>query len=118
MVRNTVVWVERYMKQMKLDLETRQKVKKYLEYTLNEVSFRKDDETRLLGLLSDSLKDEVIKKINKGVLVNCESLERLLKKVFPDRFIMEMIYFFQEKIYSPGETIWVIEEYRVVVYFP
>lgn len=94
---------------MNLDRETKLKVKKYLEYTMNEVTFRKDDETKLLGLLSDTLKDEVVKKINKKVLENCEPLETLLKKTFSERFITEMIYFFHEKIFSPRETLFTVK---------
>ena len=90
---------------MKLDVETRLKVRRYLEYSLGEVTYRRDDETKLLSLLSDSLKDEVIKKINKIVLTNCEGLERLLKKTYSESFIEELIYYFRETIYSPGEIV-------------
>jgi len=94
------------MRKMKLDVETRLKVKKYLEYTLGEMTYRKDDEQKLLSLLSESLKDETIRKINKGVLNNCEPLDKLLKRAFSDSFLAELIYYFQEKIYSPGEIIY------------
>ena len=93
------------MRKMKLDVDTRLKVRRYLEYSLGEVTYRRDDETRLLSLLSDSLKDEVIKKINKIVLTTCEGLEKLLKKTFTEAFIEELMHFFRETIYSPGEVV-------------
>lgn len=110
--RETIVWVKRYMRKMKLDPETRAKVTKYLEYTLIEAKYRKDDETRLLSLLSDSLKDEVVKKINEGVLITCEPLKKLLKRTFSEVFIVEMTYFFTERVYSPGEQIFTVGLYN------
>ncbi len=111
--KKTIIWVERYMRKMKLDVETRLKVKKYLEYTLGEMTYRKDDENKLMSLLSESLKDETIRKINKGVLNNCESLDKLLKRTFTDSFLAELIYYFQEKIYSPGEIIYNVKDLRL-----
>ena len=102
------MWVKRYMRKMKLDPETRAKVTKYLEYTLIEASHRKDDEAKLLSLLSDSLKDEVVKKIHEGVLNTCETLKKMLKRTFSEVFIIEMTYFFTETVYSPGEQIFTV----------
>lgn len=98
-------WVEQYMRKMKLDVETRLKVRRYLEYTLGEVTYRKNDENKLLALLSQNLKDDVITKINRSVLLECERLERFLKDKLSEPIVYEMLYHFKERTYSPNELI-------------
>lgn len=96
-----MVTINKYMKKKQVPKELQIKIKKYLEYALNEETSLSVGENSIHSMLSESLKDELINEIHGRVLMATP----LFYRVFNRSFLAKVTYIMQEKLYSPEDMI-------------
>ena len=89
------------MKKRQVVKDVQIRVKKYLEYTLDNESSKLDEE-HLMELLSDNLKKELIMEIN-GTILNRFYIFNYIG--FTDKLIGKIACLMKEKIYGNEEII-------------
>ena len=99
-----MVTINKYMKKKQVNKELQIKIKKYLEYALNEETSLSVGESSIHSILSESLKKELINEIHGRVLM----ASPLFYKVFDRSFLAKITYIMQEKLYSPEDMIFFV----------
>lgn len=93
--------LSKYMDQKNVSRNIRTKVIHYLDYMIETQKHGKVVEEQLFSILSDSIKNELKKDVNGQVLRE----NPLLQKNFGTKFRGILSNSLEEKIFSPGETI-------------
>jgi hyperpolarization activated cyclic nucleotide-gated potassium channel 2 len=97
--RQTISTIHRYMKKRQVSKDVQMRVRKYLEYTLDNENAKLDEEN-LMELLSEHLRQELVSEINGRILTKYN-----IFMDFSDRFLMEVTFIMKEKLFGADETI-------------
>lgn len=89
------------MKQKGVNRELQIKVKKYLEYALNEESAHYLGDNSIYSMLSETLKFELLNQIQGKVLKS----NKLFVTTFSVELLRKTIEIMEERIYSPDDVI-------------
>ena len=100
LIRQTLSTIHQYMKKRQVMKSVQIKVRKYLESSLDNDSLRLEDE-KLIELLSDNLKQELILNINGKIL----NKFHIFHGLFSSKFLMKVAFLMKQVIYGANEDI-------------
>lgn len=110
--RERMLYVEQFLRQKDIPEQLRKKVRRYLEYILEQKKIYKIEETEVLELLNVNLKGKVEVYLNACVFYNITIFMK-----FPIEFLSNLNYILQPQIFALNETIIFEEESGRQVYF-
>ena len=93
--------IRKYMVQKNIPRDLQMKIKKYLEYALNEETSLSVGEKSIYSMLSESLKNELIYEVQGKMLLQT----KVLRRVFNLNFLKATTVLMKEKLYSPEDKI-------------
>jgi len=93
--------IRKYMVKKNIPRELQVKIKKYLEYALNEETSLSIGEKSIYSMLSESLKNELIFEVQGKMLFQA----KVLRRVFSIDFLKATTLLMKEKLYSPEDHI-------------
>lgn len=99
--RQTMTSLNHYMQKKRVSNDIKIKIKRYLEYTLDHCNSLNMNESSLLNLLSDQLRNDIIVDINGRVLKSA----KLWKEQFSKSILVQTTFIMRELVFSPGEVI-------------
>jgi len=111
-MRLQMVNINRFLAFRKIPREIRNKIRKYLEYTMKEKQKQHVDEAEVMTLLSTPLKDELNIFFNGSFLYKCSTFSE-----FPIDFLSYLTFFLQSEHFSIGDSIFEEDDMSSKMYF-
>ena len=99
--RQTMTSLNHYMRHKNVSNDIKIKVRRYLEYTLDYNNKVRMNESSVMDLLSEQLRNDIVIDINGKILKAC----KLWKSHFSKTLLVQTTFLMQEQIFSPGEII-------------
>ena len=100
------------MTRKRLSRGVQMRVRKYLEYILEGEMVHRQHEEKLLGMLSEQLKDEIVAEINVKALMDL----KVLSLSFTQRFLAKLARELKDFTLSPEEIIFRVKIYIYSLY--
>ncbi len=111
-MRMQMVNINKFLAYRRIPKEVRNKIRKYLEYAMEEKQKLHMDESELMGLLSTPLQDELNIYFHGSFLNKCPVFED-----FPIDFLSYLTFFLQPEHFSIGDSIFEEDEPGSKMYF-
>ncbi len=103
-LRTQMVNINRFLTHRRIPKEVRNKIRRYMQYAMEEKERLHMDETELMSLLSTPLKDELNIYFHGSFLNKCMAFDD-----FPIDFLSYLTFFLHTEHFSIGDTVFEVE---------
>eukprot|EP00347_Sterkiella_histriomuscorum_P008075 403346469 len=110
--RESMIYVDKFLKQKQIPNQLRSQVKRYLEYNWELKKLYKIEEKELMDLLNDNLKGKITIYLNGQILQNIDILCQ-----FPIEFLSNLTFIFQKTTFTIDENVCIEGEPGQEIYF-
>ena len=103
--------INNFIHKTRLSKETKNKIKSYIEYLLEEESTKKQEQDYFLSIIPIHMKKEVLIDINSKIL-----LQNLIFNInFSKTFLLALSYKMQERTLGPEEIIFLVTQTKISI---
>ncbi|MDR3547419.1 MAG: hypothetical protein P4M11_03945 [Candidatus Pacebacteria bacterium] len=106
-MRTQMININQFLIHRRIPKEMRVKIRRYLEYVMDEKKRLLMDETELMSLLSTPLRDELLIYFHGTILHNCSIYDE-----FSIDFLSYLTFFMHSEQFSIGDTIFEVSLLR------
>ena len=99
-LRTQMLNINRFLLHRRIPKEMRTKVRRYLDYVMDEKKKSQIEEHELMALLSAPLRDELLIFFHGTIMHNCSMFDD-----FPIDFLSYLTFFMNSEQFSVGDTI-------------
>jgi hypothetical protein len=93
--------MNKYMKKKKVPKTVQVKIKKYLEYSLNEESAGNLGENAVFNMLSETLRAELVSHVQGKVIQKT----MMFSLIYEKEFLVQVTTIMDEKVFSPDDQV-------------
>ncbi len=111
-LRTEMININRFLMHRRIPKEMRVKVRRYLEYIMDEKKKLLMDEGEMMSMLSIPLRDELLIYFHGAILHNCTIFDD-----FPIDFLSYLTFFLHSEQFSVGDTVFEEDEQGSKMFF-